>query len=119
MESEATFEAPFTAQLVAQENNQRRKLLLTFPAAFQRMEISAQATAMGAYMVELQQQARAAEDGSREQEGILIVLQIAEQMFPHIQAGEIDLSQTIEVEMEPAEPEPTVLGQPLWHELNS
>lgn len=112
-------EAPFIAQLVEQENNKQRKMLLTFPAGFQALEVNAQTAAIGAYMVELQQQARAAQDGSREQQGLLIVLQIAEQMFPYIQAGEIDLSQTIEVEMEPVEPEPSVLGQPLWHELNS
>lgn len=119
MESELPFEAPFTAQLVEQDNSKLRKLQLNFPAEFQQLDVAAQSAAITAYILELHQQVRAVEQGSREQQGMLIVLQIAEQMLPHIQAGEMDLSQTIEVEVASGEPEPTVLGQPLWHELNS
>ena len=121
------FEAPFTAQLVEQDNSKLRKLQLSFPQQFQQLEVEAQGVAMQDYIAELHQQSYAAEAGSAEQQGMLIVLQIAEQMLPHIQAGEMDLSQMIEVEVVSecgAEPEskqagPTVLGQPLWHELDS
>jgi len=122
MESEVPFEAPFTAALVEQDNSKLRKLELNFPAEFQQLDVTAQGAAIAAYITVLHQQSYAAEDGSREQQGMLIVLQIAEQMLPHIQAGEMDLSQTIDVEVasgQPEEPVQTVLGQPLWHELNS
>jgi len=122
MESEVPFEAPFTAALVEQDNSKLRKLQLNFPAEFQQLDVTAQGAAIAAYITVLHQQVRAVEDGSREQQGMLIVLQIAEQMLPHIQAGEMDLSQTIDVEVasgQPEEPVQTVLGQPLWHELNS
>ena len=125
------FDAPFTAQLVEQDNTKLRKLQLSFPQQFQQLDVEAQGVAMQDYIQELHQHSYAAEAGSSEQQGMLIVLQIAEQMLPHIQAGEMELSQMIEVEVVSeggAEPEsgpeskqagPTVLGQPLWHELDS
>ena len=119
------FEAPFTAQLVEQDNSNLRKLQLKFPPEFQQLDISAQSAAMLAYITELHQQARAAEEGGAEQQGMLIVLQIAEQMLPHIQSGEMDLSQTVEVEVASGEADqPESLEGPspkeiFWHKLDS
>ena len=115
MASEVPFEAPFTARLVEQDTIKLRKLQLNFPVEFQQLDSNAQSAAIAAYIVELHQQARAAEAGSREQQGMLIVLQIAEQMLPLIQVGEMDLSQTIEVEVASGQDEEQT---PNWRPLS-
>jgi hypothetical protein len=58
-----------------------------------------QATAFARYLEELQQGIAAlpAEDPNRA--GMLIVQQIAEQLLPHLEGGELELGDTIIVEM--------------------
>jgi len=75
-----------------------RQLQLSFTAEFRRMEQPQRLKTYKDYMEQLIAQAQLAED-ENSQKGIITVLQIAEQLFPHLQAEQIPLEQTIIVEM--------------------
>jgi len=51
------------------------------------------------YVNNLKQQYNQSEANSAEQQGIMTILQVAEQILPHIQAGEIPLMETIAIEV--------------------
>ena len=109
--------APFNASRTENEDGPGHQLHISFTEAFRALDIGAQGDAMAAYIADLHQQSHAAEAGSREQMGMLIVLQLTEQMLPHIQAGEMDIDQTIVAEIDP---EPGMDdSKPLWHQLHS
>lgn len=75
-----------------------RQLHLSFTAEFQRMEQQQRVKTYRDYMEQLIAQAQLAED-ENSQKGIITVLQIAEQLFPHLQAEQVPLEQAIIVEI--------------------
>jgi hypothetical protein len=109
-------DAPFTVSVMEKEHGEGRELHVTFTAAFRALDITGQGSAMMSYVTGLRRQAQIAEPDSREQMGMLTVLQLAEQMLPHIQAGEMDIDQTIIAEIAADE---EVKGKPIWQQLNS
>jgi hypothetical protein len=76
-----------------------RELHIDFTREFQALSPSEQAAAFSRYLQELQQGINGlpAEDPNRA--GMLIVQQVAEQLLPHLDSGELELSDTIIVEM--------------------
>lgn len=76
-----------------------RELHIDFSAEFQAMAQQDQAEAFADYLRELQLgiASLSAEDPNRA--GMLIVQQIAEQLQPHVGNGDLELSDTIVVEM--------------------
>jgi hypothetical protein len=75
-----------------------RQLHLSFTAEFQRMQQPQRLKTYKDYIEHLIAQAQLAED-ENSQKGIITVLQIAEQLFPHLQAEQVPLEQTIIIEM--------------------
>jgi hypothetical protein len=76
-----------------------RELHIDFTSEFQALPPPDQAAAFSRYLEQLQQgiNGLSAEDPNRA--GMLIVQQIAEQLLPHLGSGELELSDTIIVEM--------------------
>ena len=62
------------------------------------MNLREQAQVFNEYIKQLKSQSEAIVDENSECQGMLVVLQIAVQLAPHIQAGEIPLNETIVVE---------------------
>ncbi|MGD8908827.1 MAG: hypothetical protein PVF13_03980 [Chromatiales bacterium] len=76
-----------------------RELHIDFTSEFQALSPADQAASFSRYLQELQQgiSGLQAEDPNRA--GMLIVQQVAEQLLPHLGSGELELSDTIIVEM--------------------
>ena len=76
-----------------------RELHVDFTAEFQAMAPADQAAAFGRYLEALQQGIHALPEEDPNRVGMLIVQQIAEQLLPHLGSGELELNETIVVEM--------------------
>ena len=82
------------------ENIQSRtgEIHLSFTEEFQAMEQEQRVKIYRAYLEHLIAKAQMAKD-ENSQKGVITVLQIADQLFPHLQAEQIPLQETIIVEM--------------------
>lgn len=76
-----------------------RELHIDFSAEFQALNGQDQATAFARYLEELQRGVSTLPEEDPNRAGMLIVQQIAEQLLPHVSKGELELSDTIIVEM--------------------
>jgi len=89
---------PFTIGFNENPQNQAREIHLSFTPEFRAMDLQQRITVYKSYVEYLIAQAQRAQDESV-QKGIITVLQIAEQLFPHLQAEQVPLHETIIVEM--------------------
>ncbi len=76
-----------------------RELHIDFTAEFQALSQADQAATFGRYLDELQRGIDALQEADPNRVGMLIVQQIAEQLLPHVVSGELELDETIIVEM--------------------
>ncbi|MEJ2466046.1 MAG: transcriptional regulator [Candidatus Thiodiazotropha sp.] len=76
-----------------------RELHIDFTAEFQALSQQDQTAAFARYLDELQQGIASLPEEDTNRVGMLIVQQIAEQLLPHLGDGELELSDTIIVEM--------------------
>jgi hypothetical protein len=76
-----------------------RELNLEFSDEFRALTVPEQQAAFGEYLDKLRRDAARFGADSADRQGMLAVLQIAEQLSPHIASGEIDLDETIVVEL--------------------
>ena len=93
-------EGPIEIGVVDQPETGVRELHIRFREAFRQLELADQGREFAVYLEDLKRQSQAAPEGSAEQRGILTVMQIVEQLLPHIQSGEIPLSETLVVEIQ-------------------
>ena len=89
---------PFNIGINDRGPGQPRELHLGFTLEFQRMEQQQRVKIYKDYIEHLIAQAQLAKDEAS-QKGIITVLQITEQLFPHLQSEKIPLEQTIIVEV--------------------
>jgi len=92
-------EGPISVSAVDLEEPGKRELHITFTSDFQSSTLEQQGIVFSNYVDNLQQQSIQLDDDSAEQQGILTILQVAEQLLPHIQSGEIPLQETIIIEL--------------------
>jgi hypothetical protein len=74
-------------------------LHIDFTSEFQALEPSSQAQQFQDYLQELQRNIASLPEEDPNRAGMLIVQQISEQLSPHIQRGDLELAETIIVEM--------------------
>ncbi|MCW9014141.1 MAG: hypothetical protein OQL06_10185 [Gammaproteobacteria bacterium] len=96
-------EGPFHIQIVDNSDAASRELHLSFSPEFQKLDHESRIKDFRDHITALQQQSQASED-SATQQGILTILQISEQILPHIESDEVPLSETIVIEIGPASP---------------
>ncbi len=95
-------EGPLKIGVLDQPDGLGRELHLSFGPAFRTLDLAGQGAALRRYVGELRQQIEAVSDMTdRDRQGMLIILQIAEELLPHVAAGEMALEETIVVEMGP------------------
>lgn len=97
-------EGPIAIAVTEDEATLRRQLHIRFSGEFQARDAAGRGRSFQSYVDTLRIQSAAAEAGSREQQGILTVLQVASELVPHIVADEIDLSEEIVVAVQPGNP---------------
>jgi len=96
-------EGPFSINVVDKSDSQSRELHLSFTAEFQTLSLDDRITGFKKHLIQLQQNIQSTENEA-EKQGMLTILQIAEQIFPHVESDEIPLQETIVIEIGPSSP---------------
>ena len=76
-----------------------RELHIDFTQEFQALEQNSQAASFADYLALLRRNIEVLAQDDPNRAGMLIVQQIGEQLLPHLRSGELELSETIVVEM--------------------
>ncbi len=92
-------EGPISISILDDDVQQKRTLEINFKNEFQKLELSSQLSELKKYIQSLFQHAQSLQDGQADKEGILLVMQICEQLLPFLKQQELDLSETIAFEM--------------------
>jgi hypothetical protein len=92
-------EGPLKIAVLDQPDQPGRELHIDFTTDFQALESQDQAPAFRGYLGELQQGISSLPTDDPNRAGMLIVQQIAEQLSPHVESGDLELGETIIVEM--------------------
>jgi len=92
-------EGPLKIGVLDQPDQPGRELHIDFTLEFQALELTNRAQRFAQYLNELNQGIAALTDDDPNRAGMLIVQQIAEQLSPHIASGDLELAETIVVEM--------------------
>jgi len=92
-------DGPLKIGIVTQDNSLDREIHVDFTDAFQKLTLQEQGQVFSQYIRQLKMQSEAITEDNQERQGMLVVLQIAEQLMPHSQMGEIPLNETIVVEV--------------------
>ncbi len=75
-----------------------RELHFSFSSEFQQMSVEQRLETIRAYIESLLRQSQTLHNAS-EQKGLMTVIEISEQLLPHIQSDSLPLEQTLIVEM--------------------
>jgi len=95
-------EGPLKIGVVDRTDTPGRELHFSFTPEFRRLEPAAQGEEMRSYLAGLSEQIQSiADETDPNRQGMLIVLQVAEQLLPHIETGDMAMEETIVVEMGP------------------
>jgi hypothetical protein len=78
------------------------ELHIDFRPEFRDLPLRDQGTSFRAYLTDLAASLAGLAQDDRNRQGILLVQQIAEQLLPHVESGELALNETIEVEISQA-----------------
>ena len=92
-------EGPLKIGVLDDPEQPGRELHVDFTADFQAMAPGGQTETFTEYLKTLQQNIGALPEADPNRAGMLIVQQIAEQLMPHLASGDLELSETIVVEM--------------------
>lgn len=92
-------EGPLKIAVLDQPDQPGRELHIDFTTDFQALESQDQAPAFRGYLGELQQGISSLSEDDPNRAGMLIVQQVAEQLSPHVESGDLELGETIIVEM--------------------
>ena len=76
------------------------ELHLDFTSEFRAMNLAQQSDAFQSYINNLINQVSQLDENDANRQGMLTILQIAEQLMPHIQANELPLEETIVVSLQ-------------------
>ena len=98
-------QGPFSIAINDNSDTGNRELHLGFKPAFQQLNLEQRIENLKQHLSELEQGvANEADDNNRQ--GMLTILQIAQQLSPHIEADEIPLEETIVIEIGPSQASP-------------
>ncbi|MET0088668.1 MAG: transcriptional regulator [Candidatus Thiodiazotropha sp.] len=92
-------EGPLKIGVLDDPQQPGRELQLDFTSEFQALEPEIQTETFNRYLQVLEQNIDTLSEDDPNRAGMLIVQQIAEQLLPHLANGELELSETIIVEM--------------------
>jgi len=96
-------DGPFNIKIVDNEQSGIRELHLDFQAAFQNAALEERQSQLDSYMQDLAQSIQQSTDTATQQ-GMLLIQQIAEELRPHIHADEVELNETIIIELGASSP---------------
>ena len=91
---------PLVVNIVYDEQSYKRELQINFTPDFQKLSAPDRTQQLGRYIDFLRNAVSSVKENKAEQQGILTILQITEELFPHVKNDEIDLNETISVTVE-------------------
>jgi len=92
-------EGPLKVGVVDDPAQPGRELHVRFTDAFRALGLQEQGTVFSRYLAELEGGIDRLGEGDADRAGMLIIQQLAEQLLPHVVSGELELDETIVVEM--------------------
>jgi hypothetical protein len=92
-------DGPLVVSVLDDEIQNKRTLEIDFSEQYQQLAVEQQAVEMKQYIQQLFQNAQALEENDSNRQGILLIMQICEELLPYIQQQELDLSETITMEL--------------------
>jgi hypothetical protein len=99
MEKLMLIDGPLKIGVLDDPEQPGRELHVSFSPEFQDLELSEQASHFTDYLQLLERNIATLAEGDPNRAGMLIVQQVAEQLLPHIESGDLEVSETIIVEM--------------------
>jgi hypothetical protein len=98
-------EGPLKFKIISFENSDDHEIHVDFKQEFQDLTLQEQASEFLKHISSLHSQvADLGEEDEQERQGMLIVLRFLEELWPHIQAGEVSLNETIVGKLEAPTP---------------
>lgn len=98
-------QGPFTISVNDNSETGLRELHLGFKPGFQQQDLQSRLSSMQEYLNSLEQDISSETDENNKQ-GMLTILQIAQQLQPHLKTDDIPLGETIIVEIGPSQSSP-------------
>lgn len=92
-------EGPLKIGVLDQPDMPGRELHIDFTQEFQTLDPAGRESQFSDYLMDLHQSIVSLPEGDPNRAGMLIVQQICEQLQPHIATGELELEETIIVEL--------------------
>jgi len=92
-------EGPFRLAVLESTDTPMHELHLDFTEAFRALPVEEQVAELRRYLAELHKAILEASEDSDDRAGMLVVQQVAEQLLPHIAAGEVPLTETVVVQI--------------------
>ena len=92
-------DGPIAVNVLDDDLLNKRTLEINFTEDFQKMEAPIQVAEMKRYIQSLFQNAQSLGDEHADKPGVLLIMQISEELLPYLQQGELDLAETIAFEM--------------------
>ena len=102
-------EGPLKFSVAQDESSPGYELFLDFDEEFRGKTLPEQGQAFRDYLASLVEIINNSEMEERTQQGMLVVQQIAEQLFPHVENGELELEETINIHIRPGAPEVSIV----------
>jgi hypothetical protein len=99
MERKMLIEGPLKIGILDDPEQPGRELHVDFTPEFQALGAEAQSQSFSEYLQTLQKSIIDLPEADPNRAGMLIVQQIAEQLMPHLATGDLELAETIIVEM--------------------
>ena len=92
-------EGPFNIGIIDNDDGSR-ELHFDFTKEFQSMKLAQQAEEFHEFILYLKSEIGVLEESDPNHQGMVTILQVSEQLLPHIEANEIPLDETIVVSLE-------------------
>ena len=102
-------EGPLDISIADNSSSQSRELEITFVPKFKTLELDGRINEFKQHISQLQQRIQST-DNPAEQQGMLAILQVCEELLPHIVADEIPLDETIAIEIGQGSPFDSILA---------
>ena len=97
-------EGPFKLGVVENQNTLGHEIHLDFTPEFRELNQEQQYSLLKDYLQRLQKEILAVPENSDDQQGMLMVQQVAEQLLPLVGAGQLPFNETIIVEVQRGSP---------------
>lgn len=92
-------EGPLIVSVLDDDIQNKRTLEIDFTEQYQKLTVEQQTADMKKYIQQLFQNAEALPDKDSNRQGLLLIMQICEELLPLIQQQELDLNETITMEL--------------------